>query len=69
MNCIENLRLHHSDVCEPCIWNGKIIEFEELPEEQKFEFCDYDKDSDFLLHCKKCQVYFLIPSIQEEQKQ
>jgi len=62
MNCMEKLRHHHREVCEPCIWNSRIIGFEELPENLKDEFCDYNCELDFLLHCKKCQIYFLIPT-------
>jgi hypothetical protein len=62
MNAIENLRRHHREVCEPCIINSKIIEFNELPEKLKYEFCDYNDELDFLLHCKKCGAYFLIPT-------
>ena len=63
MNCIEALLLHHTEVCEPCIWNAKIIEYEELPEDEKYNFDDYDKEKDYLLHCKKCNVYKIVPAI------
>lgn len=69
MNAIEKLRLHHREVCEPCIVNGKIIEFTELPEGLKEEFCDYNEELDYLLYCKKCEVYFLIPTDLEILKQ
>jgi hypothetical protein len=35
MNCIEKLHQLHK-ACEPCV--AKIIEFEELPEREKFIF-------------------------------
>jgi hypothetical protein len=60
MNCFEKLRRHHKEVCEPCIWNGKIIEFEQLPEELKYEADYYDKDKDLLFYCEKCKFYGII---------
>lgn len=60
MNCIEALWLYHTEVCEPCIWNAKIIEFEELPEHEKNNFDYYDKEKDYLLYCTKCKIYKLI---------
>jgi hypothetical protein len=61
-NCIENLRTYHREICEPCIWNAQIIEFEQLPEEEKYNYDYYDKDKDYLIYCKKCKVYKIIPS-------
>ncbi len=69
MNCIEKLRLHHREVCEACMWNGKIIRFDELTEEAKYEYHYYDEEKDYLLYCKKCQVCWLIPSDPEDSKQ
>ncbi len=60
MNSIEKLRHHHQEVCEPCIWNGKIIEFDELPEKLKYEADSYDKEKDLLLYCEKCNYYFFL---------
>jgi hypothetical protein len=62
MNCIENLKEYTENACEPCYWNAQIIEFEQLPEKEKYNFDYYDKDKDFLIYCKKCEVYKLIPS-------
>ena len=61
MNCIENLKAHLRE-CEPCIKEAFIIEFEELPEEKKYDFDDYNKEQDYLLYCKKCSIYKLIPT-------
>ena len=57
MNCIEKL-LHLA--CEPCVVHAKIIEFNELPEEEKYNFDYYDKDKDYLLYCKKCNYYQIV---------
>jgi hypothetical protein len=35
MNCFEKLWDHVKGVCEPCIKNAKIMEFEELPDHLK----------------------------------
>jgi len=59
MNCIEALNAHLK-ACEPCKINAVIIEFEELPEEQKFNFDYYEKDKHFLLYCKHCDYYKLL---------
>jgi hypothetical protein len=37
MNCIEALREQMKE-CEPCMWKSEIIEFNELPEKEKFNF-------------------------------
>jgi hypothetical protein len=62
MNCIEKLRIYHREECEACIWHGQIIEFEQLPEDLKYEADYYDKDKDFLLYCEPCKEYRIIPS-------
>ncbi|OLY94411.1 hypothetical protein SAMN05444008_10110 [Cnuella takakiae] len=59
MNCIE--KLMHLE-CEPCVLNSKIIEFEQLPESEKYNFDYYDKVKDFLLYCEKCNVYKIVAS-------
>ncbi|MBN8837084.1 MAG: hypothetical protein J0I09_07490 [Sphingobacteriia bacterium] len=61
MNPIEALNNHVKENCLPCYVNALIIEFEELPEEKKEEFCYYEKDKHFILYCNKCEVYKLIP--------
>lgn len=66
MNCIEKLQVYLKEECEPCIWYGEIIEFEELPEELKYEVDYYEKDKDYLIYCKRCQVYKLIPGDNNE---
>jgi|GEM_PF-4042337 len=60
MNCIEKLKEYTENVCEPCYWNAQIIEFKQLPEHEKYNYDYYDKDKDFLIYCKKCEVYKLI---------
>jgi hypothetical protein len=60
VNCIEKLDVYLRGECEPCIRNGKIIEFEELPEHLKYEVDYYDKDKDFILYCEPCKVYKLL---------
>ena len=62
VNCIELLQQQLQE-CAPCIWNGKIIEFDDLPESEKERFHYYDKDLDYLFYCKKCEVYKLLPTI------
>lgn len=47
--------------CEPCRQNSFIIEFEELPDEQKQKFSHYNKDEQFILYCTECKRYKLIP--------
>jgi hypothetical protein len=60
MNYIEALN-EQLERCDPCIVNAFILDFHELPEEQKFNFDYYDKDKHFILYCKKCKVYKLLP--------
>jgi hypothetical protein len=57
MSCIEALKERE---CEPCRMNSLIIEFEELPEEEKFNFDWYEKKKHILLYCQKCKVYNLL---------
>lgn len=57
MNCIEKLHLLHR-ACETC--TAKIIEFEQLPEHEKFNYDYYDKGKDFLIACEKCQEFKII---------
>jgi hypothetical protein len=59
MNCIEKLHGLYKQ-CEPCV--AKVIEFEKLPEELKYEADYYDKDKDFLIYCEKCEFYGIIES-------
>lgn len=59
MNCFEKLRLIDGE-CESCVRHAKIIEFEQLPEELKYEAAHYDKDKDLLLYCEPCDTYKLI---------
>lgn len=61
MNCIEKL-IELTKECEPCIWYGKIIEFEELPEKEKYNFDNYEEDMDYIVYCEKCKIYKLIQS-------
>lgn len=60
MNCIEALS-QHLKKCQPCKLNSFIIEFEELPDEEKVNFDYYDKNEHFLIHCKACEVYKIFP--------
>ncbi len=54
MNCIEKLYEIHKE-CFPC--KGKIIEFEQLPEYEKYNFDSYDKKNDFIVYCEKCEFH------------
>lgn len=65
MNCIEKLHALHR-ACEPCL--AIIIEFAELPEHEKFNFDDYEKDKDFLIACEKCQEFTIIKGDTYETK-
>lgn len=56
MNCFEKLELLTRE-CEKCILKAKIIEFEELPEEEKYNFDSYDKDQDLIVYCEPCDTY------------
>lgn len=67
MNCIEALA-HQLRKCEPCKLNSFIIEFDELPEDQRVNFDFYDKSEHFLLHCKLCDTYKILPDALEEIK-
>lgn len=60
MNCMEALTEQLKE-CEPCKLNAFIIEFEELPEDQKMNFSKYNEETDFILHCKLCNVYKILP--------
>ena len=46
MNCMEALA-GKLIACEPCIQNAFIIEFEQLPEHEKYNFVKYDKNEHF----------------------
>ena len=59
MNCIEALN-EQCRVCEPCRMNSFILEFEELPEKEKYNFDWYEKNKHFLLYCKQCNLYKII---------
>lgn len=56
MNCIEALN-EQVIKCKPCRLNSFIIEFEELPEEEKPKFDYYEKDKHFIIYCKHCNFY------------
>jgi hypothetical protein len=56
MNCFEKLNGNLQE-CEPCFRYGKIIELEQLPEEEKFNFDSYDKEQDLILYCEKCNYF------------
>ena len=57
MNCIEKLSVIHR-ICEPC--KAKIIDFECLSGDLKYEVDFYDKDYDYLIFCESCNEYRLI---------
>ena len=59
MSCIEALKERLNE-CEPCRINSFIIEFEELPEEEKSNFDWYEKEKHILLYCQECKVYKLL---------
>lgn len=59
MNAIEALK-EQCRVCEPCILNAKIIEFEQLPEHEKLNFDWYEKNKHFIIYCEPCRVYKLL---------
>lgn len=59
MNCIEALQQQIRE-CEPCKWKSEIIEFNELPEKEKFNFDYYEKENNYILYCKQCDVYKLL---------
>lgn len=60
MNCMQALQAHLIK-CEDCRVNSFIIEFEELPEDQKQRFMFYNASEHFLLHCRQCEVYKILP--------
>lgn len=47
--------------CAPCKINSFIIEFEELPEEEKLNLSYYNEETDLILHCKECKIYKVLP--------
>ena len=59
MNCIEALEQRIKE-CEPCRINSLIIEFEELPEDEKFNFDLYEKEKHIIIYCQKCKIYNLL---------
>jgi hypothetical protein len=59
MNAIEKLQ-ELTRQCERCIWHAIIIEFEKLPENEKWNYHYYDKEKDFIVYCEKCKVYQII---------
>lgn len=60
MNCIEALA-EQLNKCEPCRINSLIVEFEELPDTEKIILQQYDKATDYILYCKECNIYKLLP--------
>ena len=65
MNCFEKLWYHHTKVCEACIYNQKIINFKDLPEELKYEADYYDDEKDLLVFCEKCNWHGIIEGDKE----
>ena len=59
MNCIETL-IEQCRVCELCRLNSVILEFHELPENEKYNFDWYEKDNHYLIHCQVCKIYKLL---------
>jgi hypothetical protein len=59
MNCVEALQ-EHLQRCERCILKSKIIEFEELPEEEKQNFDYYEKEKHFIIYCQPEKIYKLL---------
>lgn len=51
----------HLNKCEACRINSFIIELEELPEYQKQRFEAYDINKRFILYCRPCEVYMMLP--------
>jgi len=47
-------------VCEHCQMNSVILEFHELPEEEKYNFDWFEKEKHILLFCKECKIYKLL---------
>lgn len=64
MNCIEALNKQLKD-CEPCRVKAFLIEPEQLPEEERKYFNEYDKNVHFILHCEECKIYKLLPEPQK----
>lgn len=60
MNCIEALA-NQTKVCELCLVNAIIIEFEDLPEHEKYNFDHYEPEKHFLIYCKPCDKYKILP--------
>lgn len=58
MNAFENLNIYVQQ-CEPCIYNAKIIEFEELPDDERSRMHYYNGREDYILYCQKCNLYNL----------
>jgi hypothetical protein len=59
LNCIEKLR-NFSCSCGSSHDDLKIMDFEELPEDEKFNFDYYESDKDFIVFCEKCLVYEIL---------
>ncbi len=59
MSCIDALQERLKE-CEPCRINSFIIEFEQLKEEEKFNFNWYEKEKHIILYCQKCKIYNLL---------
>ena len=59
MNCIEALN-EQCRVCKPCRINSFIVEFEELPEKEKYNFDWYEKQKHMIMFCKECFIYNLL---------
>ena len=58
MNCIEALK-EQFKVCERCRLNSFILDFIELPENEKYNIDWYEKEKHIITFCKECNVYKL----------
>lgn len=56
----------HLKKCEACVYNAKVIEFEDLPEDRKYDFDFYDWEQHILLYCQPCKVYKILPDPLDE---
>lgn len=62
MNCIEQLN-EQCRVDDQFWLNSFIVEFEELPEEQKFNFNWYEKDKHILIYCRQSCTYKILEGV------
>jgi hypothetical protein len=54
------------NACEPCRYFAKIINYNELPDEEKVRFSDYNHNEHFLIKCERCKTFEIVKADKEK---